>query len=156
MASRVLQDGPEVRPDGGLAAADVDVENLHPLQFVDDRQALGGRQLAWVPPPGAGQAVHAGQVAGVGQFPGQADRRLEPVGKLLGQRQRGGGHGSARGQIIPDVARVAKARAYCTVSPAGTPAAAQAARALGCVPSELTTTTRAGLLRNDSWRVPKW
>src|SRR5439155_25452731 len=69
----VVDQVPEVGPDRGLAAADVHVEDLHPLQLVDHRPALGGGQLARVAAAGAGQAVHAGQVAGVGQFPGQAD-----------------------------------------------------------------------------------
>src|SRR4029077_15127012 len=81
----VVDQVPEVGPDRGLAAADVHVEHLHPLQFVDHRPALGGGKLARVAAAGAGQAVHAGQVAGVGQLPGQADRRVQPVGELLDQ-----------------------------------------------------------------------
>src|SRR5262249_48041513 len=66
----VVDQVPEVGPDRGLAAADVHVEHLHPLQLVDHRPALGGAQLARVPAARAGQAVDAGQVAGVGQLPG--------------------------------------------------------------------------------------
>jgi len=54
--------------------------------LVDDPLALGRAQLARIPAAGAGQAVHAGQVAGVGQLPGQADRRVEPGLELVGQR----------------------------------------------------------------------
>ncbi len=35
------------------------------------------RELVGIPPARARQAVHAGQVAGVGQLPGQADRRVQ-------------------------------------------------------------------------------
>ena len=57
---RVVDQLPEVGPDGRLAAADVDVEDLHPLQLVDDRLALRGAQLARVAPARGRQAVHAG------------------------------------------------------------------------------------------------
>ena len=83
---RVVDQLPEVGPDRGLAAADVDVEHLHALQRVDDRLALVGAQLARVAAAGRRQAVHARQVARVGELPGQADRRveaeLEQVGEL--------------------------------------------------------------------------
>src|SRR3712207_7303425 len=62
VADGVVEQVPEVRPDGGLAAADVDVEDLHGLQLVDHRLGLGGRELARVPPSGAGQAVRTRQV----------------------------------------------------------------------------------------------
>src|SRR5262249_12087585 len=78
----------EVRPHGWFAAADVDVEHLHSLELVDDAPALGGGELPRVAASGARQAVHAGQVAGVGQLPGQADRRVEPVPELLDQGTR--------------------------------------------------------------------
>src|SRR5207244_1256794 len=52
---RVVDELPEVRAHRRLAAADVDVEHLHPLELVDDRLALRGRQLARVPPPRRGQ-----------------------------------------------------------------------------------------------------
>src|SRR6202034_1724528 len=50
----VVHQVPEVRPDRGLAAADVHVEDLHPLQLVDHRPALGGGQLARIPATRAG------------------------------------------------------------------------------------------------------
>ena len=109
----VVHQVPEVGPDGGLAAADVHVEHLHPLQLVDHRPALRGSQLARVAAARAGQAVHAGQVAGVRQLPGQADRRVQPVGELLHQRQccQGLGHELTRAQIIWEAARVSRAAA---------------------------------------------
>lgn len=73
----VVEEFPEVGADGGFSAADVDVEDLHGLQLVDDRLGFGGAQLARVAAAGAGEAVGAGQVAGIGQFPGEADRRVE-------------------------------------------------------------------------------
>lgn len=79
VAGGVVQEVPEVGADGGFSAADVDVEDLHGLQLVDDGLRLARAQLARVAPSGAGQAVRAGQVAGVGEFPGQADRRGEAV-----------------------------------------------------------------------------
>ena len=87
----VVDQLPEVRADGRFAATDVDVEDLHPLQLVDHRLALGGAQLARVPPAGAGQAVHAGQVAGVGELPGQADRRVQAELEQVDQPRCGGG-----------------------------------------------------------------
>ena len=48
VADGVVEQVPEVRPDGRLAAADVDVEDLHPLQLVDDR----ARPRRWTAPAG--------------------------------------------------------------------------------------------------------
>src|SRR5689334_24052712 len=79
---RVVDELPEVGAHRRLAAADVDVEDLHPLQLVDDGLALLGRQLARVATAGRGQAVQAGQVAGVGELPRQADGRVQPGGEV--------------------------------------------------------------------------
>ena len=49
---RVVDEFPEVGPDGGLAAADVDVEHLHALEFVDHGLALLGGQFPGVTPTG--------------------------------------------------------------------------------------------------------
>ena len=95
MAGGVADQIPEVGPDGRLTAADVHVEHLHALHLVDQCPALRGGQLPRIAAPGAGQAVHARQVARVGQFPGQADRRGQAVLELLDQGERGSssGHG---------------------------------------------------------------
>jgi hypothetical protein len=85
VAHRVVEQLPEVRPYRRLAAADVDVEDLHPLQFVDHALGLRGGQLPRVPASGGRQAVHARQVAGVGELPGQADRRVQPVLEVVDQ-----------------------------------------------------------------------
>ena len=76
----------EVAADHRLAAADVDVEDLQVVQLVEHRLGLGGGQLARVAPARRRQAVHALQVAGVGQLPREADRRVEPALQLLNQR----------------------------------------------------------------------
>ena len=81
----VVEQLPEVGPHGGLAAADVDVEDLHLLQLVDHGLGLGGGQLTRVAPPRRGQAVRAGQVAGVGELPREADRGVEAVLEVLNQ-----------------------------------------------------------------------
>jgi hypothetical protein len=81
----VVQQLPEVRAHGRLATTDVDVEDLHALQLVDDGLGLGGAQLARVTPPGAGQAVHAREVARVGELPGQADGRVQAVLEVVDQ-----------------------------------------------------------------------
>ena len=47
----IVDELPEVPAHGRLAAADVDVEHLHALELVDHRHALGGGELARVPPP---------------------------------------------------------------------------------------------------------
>jgi hypothetical protein len=81
----VLDQLPEVRPDRRFSTTDVDVEDLHPLELIDDRLALLGAQLARVASSRRRQAVRAREIAGVGQFPGQADRGVEPELELLDQ-----------------------------------------------------------------------
>ena len=85
VGGRVVDDLPEVGAHGGLAAADVDVEDLHALEFVDDGLGLVRRQLARVPPAGTRETVHAREVAGVGEFPRQADRCVETVLEQIDQ-----------------------------------------------------------------------
>ena len=80
----VVDEFPEVRPHSRFAATDADVEHLHALELVDDVLALLRGQLAGVALARRRQAVHARQVAGVGEFPRQADRRVETVLELLG------------------------------------------------------------------------
>ena len=86
----------EVRAQHGLAAADVHVEHLEVDHLVDDVARLGRRQLGGITPARRTQAVHAGQVAGVGQLPGQADGCIEPQAELVleGQRRCVSGHRS--------------------------------------------------------------
>ena len=48
MVDGVADEMPEVLADRGFAATDIDVEDLHPLQFVDDGLALLGREFARV------------------------------------------------------------------------------------------------------------
>ncbi|OXR39629.1 hypothetical protein B7C42_08303 [Nocardia cerradoensis] len=88
MGDRVVEQFPEVAAHGGFAAADVDVEDLHAFQLVDERLALGGRQLSWVAAARRGQAVLTRQIAGVGEFPGQADRGVEAVFEMFDQLHR--------------------------------------------------------------------
>ena len=78
----------EVAADHRLAAADVDVEDLQVVQFVEHRLRLVGGQLARVAPPGRRQAVHALEVAGVGQFPGETDRGVEAALELFNEARR--------------------------------------------------------------------
>ena len=94
----VVHQLPEVGAHRGFAAADVHVEHLHAFQLVDDRLALSRGQLTRVALARRGQAVHTGQVAGVGQFPGQADRRVEAAFELFDQpgHRRGGGQGISK------------------------------------------------------------
>src|SRR5207253_2629787 len=47
----VVDQLPEVGPDRGLPAADVDVEHLHALELVDDGLGFGGAELGRIPPP---------------------------------------------------------------------------------------------------------
>ncbi|SHV61230.1 Uncharacterised protein [Mycobacteroides abscessus subsp. abscessus] len=89
---RVIDKLPKVRPHSGFPAADVHVEHLHALELVDDVLALPRGQLARVALARGRQAVHTGQVAGVGQFPGEADGRIQPLLELIHQfRSRNGG-----------------------------------------------------------------
>src|SRR5664279_414238 len=100
--------------------------------------------------------MHAGQVARVGEFPGETDRGLEAELELLEQRQRDGRHARFLSEIIREAASVARAARYFGRSSMVTPASMQAARADGCWASDATTATNVGLLRKDSRRVPKW
>ncbi len=109
----VLDDLEEVLAQHRLAAADVDVEDLQRGQLVDEVLGLGGAELLGIPATGARQAVHAGQVAGVGELPGEADGRVETALELLDQRRglRDGAHaaGSSRGSTTPDSQSEARA-----------------------------------------------
>jgi hypothetical protein len=85
----VVEELPEVGSDRGLTAPDVDVEDLHPFELVDDGLGLIGVQLVRVSPARARQAVPACQVAGVGELPGDADRRIQAPGQVIDQRSHG-------------------------------------------------------------------
>ena len=79
----VLEQVPEIRTDCRLTAADVDVEHLHRLELVDHRLALRCAQFARVAAPRRRQAVHARQIACVGQFPSEANGRVESEFELV-------------------------------------------------------------------------
>ena len=89
MGRRVVDEFPEVRSHSRFAAADVHVEHLHAFQLVDDVLALLRAELARVSLAGGRQAVHARQIAGVGELPRQADRCVEAELELIDQP----GHG---------------------------------------------------------------
>src|SRR5262249_8842769 len=148
----VIEQFPEVGPDRRLAPADVHVEHLHPLELLDQRLALRSAQLTGIPPSGRRQAVHAGQIARVGQLPREADWCHEPALELLNQRR--GCHLSPRSRIMAERASVASARSYAGSACAGTPADSHADLALGCSASDWTTVSTVGSFRNDSRRVP--
>ena len=95
----VLDDLEEVATEHGLATADVHVEDLQRRQLVDQVLGLGGVELVGVAAPRAGQAVHAGQVAGVGELPGEADGGVEALLELLGERWCAGDGGHAVSRI---------------------------------------------------------
>ncbi len=76
----------EVRAQHRFAPADIDVEDLHGRQLVHDVTGFGRRQLHRVTATRRAQAVHAGQIAGVGQLPGQADGCFQALGEPLAQR----------------------------------------------------------------------
>ena len=101
MRHGVVDELPEVPPDRRLAAADVDVEHLHALELVDHRHALRRGQLARIAPARARQAVDAGQVAGVGQLPGQADRRVQTSLELIDEPRRSRAHHASLEVIMP-------------------------------------------------------
>ena len=86
MCDGVIEQMPEIRTYRRLATADVYVEHLHALKLIDDCLALLRRELARIAAAGGGQAVHAGEIACVGEFPGQADRSVESELKLLDER----------------------------------------------------------------------
>ena len=110
----VVDELPEVGADGGLAAADIHVEDLHAGELVDEGTALIGDQLAPVAPPGARQTMHTGQIAGVGQLPCQTDGGVEPTFEVVdetaaGDREGEGRHRPPLGSIIPEPAKRASA-----------------------------------------------
>ena len=125
-------------------------------------------QLARVAPPRRRQAVHAREVAGVGELPGQADRGVQAVLELVdqaaadGARGRGGsgrqesGHASVLLSIICERARSASAFSYAGRWASVTPQAASVALALGWSASASTTATSVFDLRKESFRLPKW
>src|SRR5262249_20307958 len=108
-------------------AADVDVEDLHPLERVDDLLALVRGQLTRVAAPGRGQAVHTRQVARIGELPGQADGSVQAELEQVRQPARSGrpggrvapagsqflrhSHARVRSEIIVESASAARARA---------------------------------------------
>ena len=57
-------------------------------KLVEHGDRLSRRQLVRVTPARRRQAVDAGEVAGVGQLPGQADRGVEPALEVVGERGR--------------------------------------------------------------------
>ena len=83
---RVVDELVEVASDHRLAAADVDVEDLEVVELVEDALRLSGRQLVGIATARRRQAVDARQVAGVGQLPRQADRRVQPALQLADER----------------------------------------------------------------------
>jgi hypothetical protein len=93
-ADRVLEQLEEVATDHRLAATDVDVEHLEVVQLVEHGLRLVGRQFARVTSTGRRQAVHALEVAGVGEFPRETDRGVEAALQLLNQ-VRFGAHGAS-------------------------------------------------------------
>ena len=74
----VLDELEEVAADHRLAPTDVHVEDLEGCHLVDEAGGLFGRELRRVSSAGARQAMGARQVAGIGQLPGEADRRSQP------------------------------------------------------------------------------
>src|SRR5699024_5441723 len=166
VARRVVDELPEIGTDGGLAAADVDVEDLHLLQFVDDRLALLRAQLAGIASPGGAQAVHTGEVAGVGELPRQADGGVQAALELVDEapdRGGAGGRGQRAGHGVSSIMRdAASAPSACRYrravagSSMDTPTAAQASLAVAWSARERTTSTMVGDLRKLSFRVWKW
>src|SRR5207248_11591148 len=127
---------------------------LHALELVDHRLRLGGGELRRISAAGARQTVPAGEVAGVGELPGQADRCVEAAGEVLDERH-GHAHPTRSRSMCVSASR-AMARSYAPMSDGSIPALVQAARAVGASPRAWTTASRRRSLRNDSRRVPKW
>ena len=68
---------PEILPYLESKNYDVDVEDLELGHLIDQGFRLARRQLSWVASTRTRQAVHAGQIAGVGQLPRQTDWGFE-------------------------------------------------------------------------------
>ncbi len=86
VADRVVDECVEVGADRRFTAADVHVEDLHGAQLVDDGHGFRGRQLVRIASARRGQAMDASEIASVGELPGEADGRLEPVLQLFDER----------------------------------------------------------------------
>ena len=84
MVDAVVDEVPEVGANGGFTAADVDVEHLHSLEFVDYSLGFNSGELAGVADSRRRQAVDALQIACVGELPGEADGSVEPGLHLCG------------------------------------------------------------------------
>ena len=91
LRDRVLDEFEEVASDHRLAAADVDVEHLQVMQFVEHRFGLDRGEFAGIATARRRQAVHTLEVAGVGEFPREADRSVEPALQLVNE----GGHATS-------------------------------------------------------------
>ena len=144
---RVLDQREEVPPDHRLAAADVDVEDLQAVELVEHGLGLVRGQLVGVAPARRREAVHAGQVAGVGQLPREADGRVEPALELLNQR--------GRGHAPPPRTRAMPARRRRRPSgsaPHRRPPASD--RRDGSEPNRCTTATTSGCFRKIRRRLP--
>lgn len=160
---RNIQQTPEVGMHRGLPAADVDVEDLVALQFIDYRLAFGGRQFPRVGTPGARQAVDASAIAGVRQLPRQADGRFQaklkvvdqPAGERVRAWRRRRGYADSRDRIIPERASEPSATPKPPRRSVSTPTAEQASRADACAASARTTSTKTGSFSMESRRERK-
>ena len=117
-------------------------------------------QLAGVTLARGGQAVHARQVAGVRQLPGQADRCVEAVLELVDQPGNGlhDCHRLLADPVIWDHMLDAARRAHAGRAPPRRRRHRPPARGpgVGVGVQRLTTSTIVGFFRNESLRVPKW
>ena len=121
-----------------------------------------GRQLARVAPArsSTGSARTPGCRRRSAPRSGRSARRgrtgtARPAG-AAGGRASGGHAALLRADHLRRGQRGQRRAGTSASSWSATPAARQAARALGCSASERTTVEQLGLFRNDSRRVPKW
>ena len=104
--------------------------------------------------------MHAGQVAGVGELPGQADRRVEAEFELVdeaadGARQSCGRHARGTDQHLRSGEGGQGVGVGAGVGVVDADRLQRRAR-IRMLRQRATSATIARFFRNDSFRVPKW
>ena len=83
----MVDDIEEVLADHWFTAPEVHVEHLQVSEFINHGECFGGGEFFGVAAPRRTQAVHTRQVAGVGEFPREADGGIEATLELLNKRR---------------------------------------------------------------------
>src|SRR6056297_3351183 len=151
---RVLEELEEVTPDHRFAPADVDVEHLEVVQFVEHGLGLVGGELARVAASRRRQAVDALEVAGVGEFPREADRGIETALELFDQVGGPAAHRTAPTRSISDSVSDCSARSNDGQRRSSMSQARNVSARVAVPSRRRTTDTTSGCFRKISLRLP--